>query len=154
MDCRKGRGTKALHTVKKIMPDSEKNPSLRSGAEPYVFTNCYSVNPGYYGKSYQAWTTGTSVWCLMGLYEGIMGVKRGYDGLQIEPCFPAEWEAAEVNRRFRGADYHIVIRNPNHLENGRAVIHADGMLWASSVLPDYRDGKIHEIEVLLTERND
>lgn len=90
----------------------------------------------------------------MGLYEGIMGVKRGYDGLQIEPCFPAEWEAAEVNRRFRGADYHIVIRNPNHLENGRAVIHADGMLWASLVLPDYRDGKIHEIEVLLTERND
>lgn len=154
MDCRTGRGTKALHTLQKIMPDSEKNPSLRSGAEPYVFTNCYSVNPGYYGKSYQSWTTGTSVWCLMGLYEGIMGVKRGYDGLQIEPCFPAEWEAAEVNRRFRGADYHIVIRNPNHLENGRAVIHADGMLWASSVLPDYRDGKIHEIEVLLTERND
>ena len=60
MDCCTGRGTKAVETLKKIMPDSGKNPSARSGAEPYVFTNCYSTSPGYYGKSYQSWTTGTS----------------------------------------------------------------------------------------------
>lgn len=24
---------------------------------------------------------------MKGLYEGIMGVKRGYDGLEITPCF-------------------------------------------------------------------
>ena len=32
MDCRLGRGDKALETLKKIMPDSEKNPSAQSGA--------------------------------------------------------------------------------------------------------------------------
>lgn len=37
MDCKVGRASKALQTLKKIMPDSEKNPSSRSGAEPYVF---------------------------------------------------------------------------------------------------------------------
>lgn len=68
MDCKVGRGSKAVKTLKKIMPDSDKNPSMQSGAEPYVFTNCYSTNPGYYGKSYQSWTTGTSAWCMMGLY--------------------------------------------------------------------------------------
>ena len=46
MDCCTGRGEKALKTLKKIMPDSEENPSAKSGAEPYVFTNCYSTNPG------------------------------------------------------------------------------------------------------------
>lgn len=149
MDCCAGRATKAVHTLKKIMPDSEKNPSARSGAEPYVFTNCYSTNPGYYGKSYQSWTTGTSVWCLMGLYEGVMGVKRDYEGLRIDPCFPAQWEEAEVTRHFRGADYHIVIRNPEHLENGTAQIRADGVLCDSDLLPDYRDGQMHEIEIIL-----
>lgn len=149
MDCCTGRGTKAVETLKKIMPDSERNPSARSGAEPYVFTNCYSTNPGYYGKSYQSWTTGTSAWCLMGLYEGIMGVKRDYEGLRIRPCFPAEWEEAEVMRHFRGADYHIVIRNPEQIENGKPVIIADGTPWDKETLPDYGDGRKHEIEVIL-----
>lgn len=149
MDCRTGRGSRAVETLKKIMPDSDKNPSMCSGAEPYVFTNCYSTNTGYYGKSYQSWTTGTSAWCLMGLYEGIMGVKADYDGLRVEPCFPAEWEIAEMTRRFRGADYHIVIRNPEHSENGTAEIMADGTAVSGTVLPDFRDGRKHEIEVFL-----
>ena len=110
MDCALGRGDEALRTLKKIMPDSEKNPSAQSGAEPYVFTNCYSTHPKYYGRSYQSWTTGTSAWSLMGLYEGILGVKRDYAGLRIEPAFPSDWEHAEMTRRFRGADYVIRYR--------------------------------------------
>lgn len=149
MDCCAGRGDKALKTLKKIMPDSEQNPSSQSGAEPYVFTNCYSTNPGYYGKSYQSWTTGTSAWCLMGLYEGILGVKRDYEGLRIEPCFPSSWGEAEVTRHFRGADYHIVIRNPEHLENGAARVLSDGQPCEGGILPDYRDGRVHEIKVIL-----
>ena len=110
MDCKLGRGSTALRTLHKIMPDSDKNPSSQSGAEPYVFTNCYSTHPKYYGKSYWSWTTGTSAWSMMGLYEGLLGVKRGYDGLMIQPAFPAEWDEAEMTRHFRGADYHVVIR--------------------------------------------
>ena len=152
MDCKVGRASKALQTLKKIMPDSEKNPSSRSGAEPYVFTNCYSTHSGYYGKSYQSWTTGTSVWCLMGMYEGIMGVKRDYEGLKIVPCFPAEWENAEMTRHFRGADYHIVIQNPQHVENGKESLFVDGKPCFESVLPDFRDGKMHEVEVKISQQ--
>ena len=155
MDCKVGRGSKAVKTLKKIMPDSDKNPSMQSGAEPYVFTNCYSTNPGYYGKSYQSWTTGTSAWCMMGLYEGILGIKRDYDGLRIDPCFPKEWEKAEATRHFRGADYHIVIHNQDHLEKGKLVVCVDGVLAENgnskngSIVPDFRDGKMHEIYVTI-----
>ena len=149
MDCCTGRGEKALKTLKKIMPDSEENPSAKSGAEPYVFTNCYSTNPEYYGKSYQSWTTGTSAWCMMGLYEGILGVKRDYEGLRISPCFPEEWEEAEVTRYFRGADYHIIIRNPEHIKNGKAEVYADGSICDSGLIPDYQDAKQHRIDVLI-----
>lgn len=149
MDCCTGRASKAVETLKKIMPDSDKNPVCQSGAEPYVFTNCYSTNPGYYGKSYQSWTTGTSAWCLMGLYEGIMGIKRDYNGLRVCPCFPAEWEEAEMTRYFRGSDYHIVIRNPQHIENGKPIVFADRVPWDNEILPVYCDGRMHEIEVVL-----
>lgn len=149
MDCKAGRGSKAVETLKKIMPDSEKNPSVQSGAEPYVFTNCYSANPGYYGKSYQSWTTGTSAWCLMGLYEGILGVKADYDGLRVEPCFPAEWEHAEMTRSFRGAQYHVVFKNPEGLEGGTAQVTVDGERVFSQVLPDFKDGLQHEVEVII-----
>lgn len=151
MDCKTGRGSKAAATLKKIMPDSDENPSMQSGAEPYVFTNCYSTNPGYYGKSYQSWTTGTSAWCLMGLYEGIMGIKRDYDGLRIEPCFPACWGQAEMTRRFRGADYHVVIKNPGNIENGTPEITVDGTPVRGTVLPDFKDGRKHEVEVVLKQ---
>lgn len=149
MDCKAERGDKALRTLKKIMPDSEKNPSLQSGAEPYVFTNCYGTHPDYYGKSYQSWTTGTSAWAMMGLYEGILGVKRDYKGLRIVPCFPAGWEYAEMTRQFRGALYHVVIRNPEHIQGGIPEITADGAPIDGNLLPDFRDGKTHEIVVFL-----
>ena len=149
MDCKLGRGSEAVRTLKKIMPDSEKNPSLRSGAEPYVFTNCYAAHPKYYGKSYQSWTTGTSAWALRCVYEGIMGVKRDYDGLVIAPCFPADWEEAEVTRQFRGAGYHITIRNPRHLEGGCPRITVDGRELEGAQIPDFRDGNMHEVQVIL-----
>lgn len=149
MDCKLGRGEKALRTLKKIMPDSEKNPSTQSGAEPYVFTNCYATHPLYYGKSYWSWTTGTSAWSMMALYEGILGVKRDYTGLRIRPCFPPEWEEAEMTRRFRGADYHIVVRNPHHLETGMVSITVDGQQMDGEYLPVLNDGQMHEVVAVI-----
>ena len=69
-----------------------------------------TYHPKYYGRSYQSWTTGTSAWCMMGLYEGILGVQRDYQGLRICPAFPSNWQEAEMTRRFRGADYRIRLR--------------------------------------------
>ncbi|MDR2514753.1 MAG: cellobiose phosphorylase [Christensenellaceae bacterium] len=149
MDCKAGRGNKAYETLKKIMPDSEENPSMQSGAEPYVFTNCYSPHPAYYGKSYQSWTTGTSAWCLMGLYEGILGIIADFNGLRVRPCLPSTWERIEMTRSFRGADYHITILNPHHKETGTSHITVDGTAVDGDILPDFRDGQLHKVQVEL-----
>ncbi|MCM1123646.1 MAG: cellobiose phosphorylase [Eubacterium sp.] len=148
-DCKLGRAKEAIRTLKKIMPDSDQNPSQRSGAEPYVFTNCYATHPKYYGKSYQSWTTGTSAWSLRCMVEGILGVKRDYAGLKIEPCMPAEWDSAEVTRQFRGASYHIVICNPEQKGEGVPSITVDHKQIDGKLIPDYRDGEMHEVRVVL-----
>jgi cellobiose phosphorylase len=150
MDCHEGgRAVEAVRTMKKLMPDSEFNPSSRSGAEPYVFTNCYSTHPLYYGRSYQSWTTGTSAWCLRGMCEGILGVRRDYEGLRIQPSFPADWDSAEITRQFRGAAYHVVICNPDHLAQADVRITVDGHQIKGNLLPDYHDGRTHEVTVRL-----
>lgn len=149
MDCKAGRGDEALRTLLKIMPDSELNPSCNSGAEPYVFTNCYSTHPKYYGKSYGSWTTGTSAWSLMGLYEGILGIKRSYEGLMIAPCFPSDWDRAEATREFRGSKYHIVIKNPEHLSKGVPEIWVDNQKISGNILPLFTDRDVHEVIVII-----
>ncbi|MCM1264441.1 MAG: cellobiose phosphorylase, partial [Butyrivibrio sp.] len=148
-DCKLGRAKEALRTLKKIMPDSDDNPSERSGAEPYVFTNCYATHPKYYGKSYQSWTTGTSAWSLRCMVEGILGVQRDYAGLKLNPCMPKEWTSAEITRQFRGASYHIVICNPDHKSNGMASITVDKEKIDGNLLPDFRDGRTHEVCVII-----
>lgn len=154
MDCKLGRGKDALRTLKKIMPDSVQNPSINSGAEPYVFTNCYATHPKYYGKSYWSWTTGTSAWAMRGLYEGMMGVHRDYDGLKITPCFPPEWDQAEMTREFRGATYHIVLENPRYLSEGTWNITVDRKSLKGCIVPDFQDGQVHEVKAVLGARAD
>jgi cellobiose phosphorylase len=149
MDCKLGRGDKALETLHKIMPDSKANPSMNSGAEPYVFTNCYAIHPHYYGKSYQSWTTGTSAWVMRGLYEGIMGLRRDYEGLRISPSFPVDWDRAEVTRTFRGAKYHVTIINKGHKKSPEIKITVDGKVIEGNILPLFNDDFVHEVKVEL-----
>jgi len=149
MDCKVGRGEEALKTLLKIMPDSYLNPSSISGAEPYVFTNCYSTHPKYYGKSYSSWTTGTSAWSMMGLYEGILGIKRSYDGLMIDPCFPPQWDKAEATREFRGSKYHIVIENPDHVSKGTLLVSVDSKNIFGNILPLFTDKIVHEVKIII-----
>jgi cellobiose phosphorylase len=144
-----GRGDTALRLLKKIMPDSEANPSSNSGAEPYVFTNCYLTNPKRYGWSFSSWTTGTSVWCFKGLVEGILGVQRGYEGLTINPAFPTDWQHARVVRKFRNATYDIRFKQLQVTGSGDIVITVDGEKINSNIIPNFEDGKTHQVEVII-----
>jgi len=146
-----GRGDVALRLLKKIMPDSEQNPSSKSGADPYVFTNCYQTNPKRYGWSGGSWITGTSVWCFKGLVEGILGIQRGYAGLTINPALPAKWKRVRIVRVFRGATYLIKILNPGGLQKGILSISVDGKLIDGNVLPVFSDGQTHEVIVEMME---
>jgi len=148
-DCKAGRGIEALRTLKKIMPDSESNPSTQSGAEPYVFTNCFSIHPKYYGRSYQSWTTGTSAWALMGLVEGLLGIKRDYAGLTIAPCFPPHWSGATIRRTFRGTSYAIAFDNRQSGSTNVESITVDGEKVEGHTLPLFDDGKTHDVFVTL-----
>ena len=56
----------------------------------------------------------------------ILGIRPGYDGLMVDPCIPAEWEGFRAMRRFRGAEYRIEVRNPDHVSSGVKKITLNG----------------------------
>jgi cellobiose phosphorylase len=83
--------------------------------------------------------------------EWIVGVRRGYDGLVIDPCLPPDWPEVQVQRTFRGATYAISIRNPDGLTTGRPLITVDGEELQANILPVFGDGKTHDVVVTMGE---
>ncbi|MEI8340641.1 MAG: hypothetical protein WCH43_03780 [Verrucomicrobiota bacterium] len=143
-DCMLGRAEEAWRTFLKVAPGSPWNPIANSCAEPFSFTNCYSRTPDWPGLSMYPWRTGTAGWFTMGLVEWILGARRHYDGLLIDPCLPKEIPRAKLTRTFRNSRYEIEIVR----DGGDKRILLDGLLLDSPILPP-PDGQPHHVQVFL-----
>jgi len=147
-DCMLGRSEQAWRTFTKITPGSPENPISDSGAEPFSYVNSYSSVPQIYGQSGYAWRTGTAGWMARLMIEHILGARRGYDGLVIDPCLPASLPSASLARTFRGAIYHIAITNRPEGGRGPESITLDGSLITGNVLPISNGGE-YQVDVSL-----
>lgn len=146
-DCKLKRKDHAANSLLKIIPDGKSNPSWKTTTEPYVFTNCYLKHPAVDMMVGSSWQTGTSAWALRCYYEGILGLKRTYEGLKIDPCLPQEWKETEAYRCFRGAS--VFIKFINH--GGDTVsLTVDGKKFAGQVLPAFERGSRHFVTVELS----
>ncbi|MCX6971780.1 MAG: hypothetical protein NTV93_16725 [Verrucomicrobia bacterium] len=143
-DCMLGRAEEAWRTFLKVAPGSPWNPISNSCAEPFSFTNCYSRTHEWPGLSMYPWRTGTGAWVTMGLVEWILGARRHYDGLLIDPCLPRAIPHAKITRVFRGTRYEIEITNSGTARS----ISMDGSLLDSNLLPS-PDGGHHVIKVTI-----
>lgn len=112
-DCMLGRAEQAWRTYLKVAPGSPWNPVSNSWVEPFSFTNCYSLTPEHPGLAMYPWRTGTAAWFAQLLVEWILGARRHYDGLLIDPCLPSGLERASLTRTFRGTTFQIEIENPD-----------------------------------------
>ncbi len=147
-DCLLGRSEQAWRTFTKVTPGSPENPISNSGAEPFSYVNSYSSVPQIYGKSGYAWRTGTAGWMTQLLIEHILGARRGYDGLFIDPCLPGTLPEARLTRSFRGATYHIHIVNRPGGGKGPKSITLDGRPIEGRILPLATSGE-YQVKVIL-----
>lgn len=150
-DCIAGRGNKAYETMKKIMPGGSadaQNPI--ADCPPYAFTNCRFApdHPYLAGRTLGTWLTGTVSWAWQAMTEWMLGVRRTFNGLLIDPCVPEEWSEFSIRRKFRGSVYNVTVLNPEHVQRGVKEIYLDGELYNGTVLP-LTTGKIHEVKVIM-----
>lgn len=147
-DCLLGRAEEAWRTFVKVAPGSPWNPISNSLAEPFAFTNCYSLVPEHPGRAMYPWRTGTCAWMTMLLVEGILGARRHYDGLLISPCLPTCIPSARIVRSFRGAVFDISLDNSSGRGVGSREIRFNGAPIIGNILPDMRSGR-HRVEVIV-----
>ena len=148
--CACGEGEKAYQAMKKIMPNAQTDYELYK-TEPYVYAE-YLVGPGHpylYGEGAFTWTTGTAGWNFMCGTEHLLGIRREFNGLRIDPCIPKSWPGFKVKRAFRGCIYEIEVKNPRRVCRGIKKILVDHGPIEGNLIPAFSDGKTHKIKVVM-----
>jgi len=122
-----GRADEAYDSLRRIMPYNTDNPS--DAVLPYQLSNGYGGFDHRYepGRAQYPWVTGSGTWMHMAIVEFMLGVRRTYDGIVLQPCLPSHWKDASVRRTYRGTRYEISYRrqggNGNEIQsvlvNGR-----------------------------------
>ncbi|MDD5449435.1 MAG: hypothetical protein PHO42_02425 [Candidatus Omnitrophica bacterium] len=151
-DCFIKRGNKAYETYSKLMPMSPaKKDHDKYKVEPYVWAE-YIIGPGSkyrFGEGAFTWNTGTSPWMFTAAIEWMLGARREFGGLLIDPCLPKKWKRCFIRRPFRNAVYEITIKNPAGVESGIKEIRVDGKAINGNLVRPHKDGRVHKVEVLM-----
>lgn len=145
-----GCGDKAYEAMKKIMPNAQKDME-RYKTEPYAYAE-YLIGPESpyrYGEGAFTWITGTAGWNFMAATEWVLGARREFNGLRVDPTIPRHWKECSIRRTFRGSIYDIHIKNPKGKEHGVKHVFVDGKEISGNLLPVFGDKKTHSIKVIL-----
>ncbi len=149
-ECILGRGDQAFEYYKAILPAAKGKIAEIHKVEPYVYCQMIAGRDHKdFGEGKNSWLTGSAAWNFVAISQWILGIRPDYEGLIIDPCIPKKWNGFEIKRRFRGCDYYITVRNPEHVNKGIKEIHVDGKKIEGNLIPAFRDGKEHYIEVVM-----
>ena len=146
-----GRGDRAFDYYRRIAPSFQEHVALRK-IEPYVYAQMVAGKQAAVpGEAKNSWLTGTAAWNFHAITEHILGIKPTYDGLQIDPCIPADWDEYRVTRKFRDASDNVLIQNPDGICNGVKSISVDGEKISGNLIPLAEPGTECQVEVVLGE---
>ena len=143
--CEIGEADRAFDIYQRIVPTNPDNPTRLNASEPYVFSNFY-VGPQVKNprRTLYGWLTATGGWMLKNGLSRVCGVKPVYDGLDIKPNLPSEWDEVEIKRVFRGATFNIeIIRTAKGEGNFVEINGKTGSLPIKNIVP----GKEYNIKV-------
>ena len=103
-----GRVEEAVKVLDNLLPTNPDNFDRRRTSEPYCTGNYY-CGPGHarFGQNFFSWFTGNAAWLLRLGFDELLGVKAGFNGLEIKPHVPVAWTRFKVVRTYRGCTYDI-----------------------------------------------
>ncbi|MDZ7342784.1 MAG: GH116 family glycosyl hydrolase, partial [candidate division KSB1 bacterium] len=148
-ECILGRGDRAMKFYDAILPYHQNDIIEIREAEPYSY--CQFImgrDHSAFGRARHPWLTGTAGWFYFAATHFMLGVRVGFTNLTIDPCIPADWSQFEVQRQWRGASYHILVKNPNRVMKGVKSIRLNGKLIAGDI-PPQPSGSVNEVEVIM-----
>ena len=145
-----GRGSRAFECYSRIAPAYREDISDLHKMEPYVYSQMIAgKDASRHGEAKNSWLTGTAAWNFIAISQWILGIKPDFDGLVIDPCIPESWDGFKIKRHFRGADYEIEVKNPQHVSKGVRKLIIDGKEFIGNKIPVMKDPSRHTVEVIM-----
>lgn len=144
-----GNGDRAFEYYSKIAPAYREKISEVHRTEPYVYSQMIAgQDAASFGEAKNSWLTGTAAWNFVAITQWILGIRPEFEGLKIDPCIPEDWNEFKVQRKFRGSEFEIEVKNPEHVSKGVKEIFVEGEKIEGQVLSDFSKKNV-VIEVLM-----
>ena len=126
-----GRGDAAFDLYRRVCPAFIEDKSDIRRSEPYVYAQTIAARASFNeGEAKNSWLTGTAAWAFVNISQAILGLIPTLEGLRIKPCLPKHLTDYTVVRKYRGATYHIHIK-----QTGNYSLSVDGKAIDGDVLP-------------------
>ena len=145
-----GHGDRAFEYFKESCPAAYNDRAEIREVEPYVHSQFIEGHETPQpGRAHVHWLTGTASTVMVGMVEGILGLRPTPDGLRIKPAIPAAWDGFTMEKTFRGKRLHIKADNAAHRQGGESRTLLNGKEIPGGLLTDdmLKDGD--QITVIL-----
>ncbi len=145
-----GRVANAMKYYRQLLPSTKDRIQDIHKAEPYVYAQAIASREHRdFGFARNSWLTGAATWNFVAGTQYILGIRPTYSGLMVDPCIPQDWGKYEVTRKFRGSTYHIVVKNPRHVNKGISSLTVNGRKVQGNIIPPQRSPKTIQVEAVL-----
>ena len=135
-----GNGDRAHDYYARINPSAREAISDLHRCEPYVYSQMIAGRDApTHGEAKNSWLTGTAAWNYYAITQWILGIRPGYDGLEIAPVIPKSWPGFKATRKFRGVTYDITVKRVG--EGNAVVLRVNGAPIPGNTVPPPADGR-------------
>jgi cellobiose phosphorylase len=129
-----GRGNQAFDYYKRINPSAREEISELHKCEPYVYAQMIAgKDAATHGEAKNSWLTGTAAWNYVAITQYILGIRPAFDGLEVRPVLPSDWNGFEAVRSFRGVRYEISVKREG--PGNKISLEVDGKSIGGTIIP-------------------
>ncbi|KAK7941386.1 family 94 glycoside hydrolase [Apiospora aurea] len=140
---------RAYRYLRQMIPGPDEADYRQRGQMPVYIPNYYRGGwrelPRTAGRSSQLFNTGTVSWVYRCFIEGLCGLRGDPDGLRVRPQLPSHWDHVKVERKFRGAVFHVEIRRSPDVRE--VTVEHEGKVLPEARFTGLEAGKTYQLSV-------
>jgi len=149
-EAKAGNGDRAFEYYTEANPCAYNNMAEMRRLEPYVHGQFIESDYSpYFGRANVHWLTGTASTMMIAAVEGILGIHPQYDGIEFDPCIPADWKGLTINKTFRGKKLNVGIINESGAQKGVKRVELNGVILEGSLIPFDKLGEDNEVKIYM-----
>jgi cellobiose phosphorylase len=133
-ETRIGHGDRAYDYYLRINPSAREELSEVHRCEPYAYAQMIAGRDApTFGEAKNSWLTGTAAWNYIAITQWILGIRPTFNGLEVAPVIPSNWNGFDAVRVFRSVCYniHVVRLGPGN----ELYLEVDGQAVTGAVIP-------------------